>query len=295
MKEKLNKKQIIIIAVAAAIVVAAVVCIFAFGNGGSNSKVPKTTEEIMERAVEEFEAMESFQLDNKMVMTMENQGETMTMDVLLTSFYKKDDAIKKAISTISIEGLGAYSTNYFAEKSGDGYILYSNMEGGEEWTKTTVATEEELPMGNPQAEVLRFLKGVNNYERVGSEKISDINTVKYQCVSTPKDMKQTLEASGILEQAGNDGLSEDELESIYEQMEEMKFVVWIGKEDYLPYKVEMDLGNFITTMSNFADIDESQKQSLEMVKGLTMTYTITNYNQLGDTALPEGIEGATEA
>lgn len=301
--KKLTKKQIIIIALAAVLVAAAGILLLSSGGSGTddgNQKTaeklepPKTTEELMDRASTELSSVDSFQMDTDMTMKMKSGEETMDVSALVTCFYKKDAPVQKLISTMTMGNMGSYSTTTYTEKDGDAYNVYNSVDGGIEWTKETGMTEESLPISNPTEDIIGFFSDAMEYEKGESEEIGGVKTTRYDCVLSAEEMKETLGDSGFLSQLGGD-LSEDTLSEVYEDLDGIEYSVWIGDEDYLPYRLYMDLGNMMRALSQVSDIGEDQKELMSSLEGVTITYDISNYNKLEEIEVPKEAKNAKEA
>lgn len=300
--KKLTKKQWIIVALAAALVAAAGVGIWMMsGNddGGKNTKKtsgepPKTTEELMERAAENFSAVDSYQLDTEMTLAVESEGESVEMTSMVTNFFKRDSDVQKMITSMTMGDYGGYSTTTYIEKDGDSYHVYNSEDGGIQWKHETVGVSELPTTGDPSAEVLRFLNDVTDYKKGDTKEIGGVMTTCYECVLEAEDMQTALKETGLLEQLGGDDLSEEDLNTLYEEMDGIQYSVWIGNEDYLPYRLYMDMGNLVQILSSFADIDDQQKDMMESLEGITMTYNISNYDLLEEIEVPKEAKNAKE-
>ena len=305
MKKYLTKENIIIITVVVALIIACIVWIAARpgGNPGSDSdssvidktEPPKTTEDLMKRAAEELSSVESFQFDSNMSMTLSSEGETMDMIVSVTQFFNRNSDVGKVISSMTMGNMGSYSTTSYIEKKGENYNVYSSSDGGIQWTKETAVSADELPVGDPSESLLPFLTGIDNYKKSGDEEIAGVKTTRYECVVSSEEMEETLKNSGALDQLSGEEISEKDIKEICSKLEGLKFSVWIGKDDYRPYRFFMDMGNLLTTMSELSGQDEESQQTMEMVDKVTMSYDITAYNQLDDIKVPKEAKNAEEA
>jgi len=301
--KKLTKKQIIIIVLAAVLVAAAGILLLSSGGSGTddgNQKTaeklepPKTTEELMERASTELSSVDSFQMDTDMTMKMKAGEENMDVSALVTYFYKKDASVQKLISSMTMGDMGSYSTTTYTEKDGDAYNVYNSVDGGIEWTKETGVTEEALPISNPTEDIIGFFSDAMEYEKGESEEIVGVKTTRYDCVLSAEEMKETLGSADFLKQLGGD-LSEDALSEVYEDLDGIEYSVWIGDEDYLPYRLYMDLGNVMKALSQVSDIGEEQKELMSSLEGVTITYDISNYNKLEEIEVPKEAKSAKAA
>ncbi len=174
---------------------------------------------------------------------------------------------------------------YLQENDG-GIDAYTNAGTG--WVHTQ-ADKEQLGQFEAYENILGYLSTIENPVSKGTEKINEVSTERVEGTLTGESMEKIVEESGILSSATSVGISEDELQAMYDEIGGLPITLWIG-EDGLVYQYETDISKLMQIImeKTFAlmGVDSSENDTTLTVEGASIIMTCSEFNSVKDFDIP---------
>lgn len=268
------------------------------GGGGGETPAAKdgqTPEEIIEAAQAKMREITSVESEMAMDMGMSMGEESVNIKTSADMVTFTDPMKLKMTMTMDMgEQLGGVQKMeiYADEVDGNTTMYMSAMDS---WYKQVVPSEQ-LAEYDTQDNLITYLDNSTGLKEAGTEQVNGAEATKYEGVISGSKMKETLEASGALDDlqpmlAGTDLEASD----IYEGLSDIKVNVCIDTEGY-PVKYEMDMKDMMQgLMDKIAQASgaEGAEQSIS-VDNFKISITSKNFNNATDFEIPEEAKNGTE-
>ncbi|MEA5057520.1 MAG: hypothetical protein VB047_08170 [Anaerotignum propionicum] len=257
---------------------------------GCSSK-QQNTETLIETAQTNMSQITSLQAKMNMVVNMimgtEKVATATTADI--TAFIKP---LKMKIEIASrMESSTAKDTvmeMYLQENNGT-IDLYTNAGTG--WFHTQ-GDKEKLGQFEVYDNILSYLSAIENPVNKGTEKIGNISTQRLEGTLKGEVVKKIVEESGILSSATSMGISEEDLQKIYDETGGLPITLWIG-EDGLVYQYKTDISKLMQVIMEktlaLMGIDSTKNGNSLSVEDATITMTCSEFNSVKDFDIPKEI------
>lgn len=257
---------------------------------GCSSK-QQNTETLIETAQTNMSQITSLQAKMNMVvnMTMGTEKVATATTADITAFIKP---LKMKIEIASrMESSTAKDTvmeMYLQENNGT-IDLYTNAGTG--WFHTQ-GDKEKLGQFEVYDNILSYLSAIENPVNKGTEKIGNISTQRLEGTLKGEVVKKIVEESGILSSATSMGISEEDLQKIYDETGGLPITLWIG-EDGLVYQYKTDISKLMQVIMEktlaLMGIDSTKNGNSLSVEDATITMTCSEFNSVKDFDIPKEI------
>ncbi|HBF66219.1 MAG TPA: hypothetical protein DDW34_11340 [Clostridium sp.] len=177
---------------------------------------------------------------------------------------------------------------YLQENNGT-IDLYTNAGTG--WFHTQ-GDKEKLGQFEVYDNILSYLSAIENPVNKGTEKIGNISTQRLEGTLKGEVVKNIVEESGILSSATSMGISEEDLQKIYDETGGLPITLWIG-EDGLVYQYKTDISKLMQVIMEktlaLMGIDSTKNGNSLSVEDATITMTCSEFNSVKDFDIPKEI------
>ncbi len=177
---------------------------------------------------------------------------------------------------------------YLQENNGT-IDLYTNAGTG--WFHTQ-GDKEKLGQFEVYDNILSYLSAIENPVNKGTEKIGNISTQRLEGTLKGEVVKKIVEESGILSSATSMGISEEDLQKIYDETGGLPITLWIG-EDGLVYQYKTDISKLMQVIMEktlaLMGIDSTKNGNSLSVEDATITMTCSEFNSVKDFDIPKEI------
>ena len=174
----------------------------------------------------------------------------------------------------------------YLRENDTGIDAYTNTGTGWIYTQTD---KEKLGQFEAYDNILGYLSTIENAVSKSKEKIGDVSTERIEGTLTGDSMKKIVEESGILSSATSVGISEDELQKMYDEIGGLPITLWIG-EDGLVYQYQTDISKLMQIImeKTFAlmGVDNSETGKNLTVESASIIMTCSEFNAVKDFDIP---------
>ncbi len=248
-------------------------------------------ESAMTRAVSEMQDVESLHMDMVMGidMSLSADGQTLEMPI---SMDMSMDTINEPLTARATMNMNVMqqpvSVEYYVERSGEGYMMYANMDGGG-WEAAAV-DETELGQFSAVDGVEFYLQCASAFEKVGEEEVHGATASRYDG-EIPADMlSEAIERSGaydMFESLGVSGESTDGLTS------GMGLSIYLDNETGLPVRYVIDMTDLMREMmdTTLSAVGAGDAMSWEVGEA-SVSVTLSDFNGIDAIEIPDDARGA---
>lgn len=208
------------------------------------------------------------------------------MTISMDSTKKPDIArMELQMSSMGVE----MSAQSYAEKSGDGYVVYSSMDGVE-WNTVTLS-EADYQQYDAVGSLKIYLDSVESFVEGAKEEIDGTMAVRYDGAISNDSLNEVMAASGMEEQLTQYGLSAEEVAAMYTDLGELPVSIWIADDSGLPLRFEMDMSEILNTLMNKAMEALGAGEGVVTVSNGAISMSFSNFNAVAPIEIPEGVKG----
>ena len=247
-------------------------------------------ESAMTRAVSEMQDVESLHMDMVMGidMSLSADGQTLEMPI---SMDMSMDTINEPLTARATMNMNVIqqpvSVEYYVERSGEGYMMYANMDGGG-WEAAAV-DETELGQFSAVEGVEFYLQCASAFEKVGEEEINGSTASRYEG-EVPADMlSEALERSGAYGMLEPVGL--DESAGVSGSEAGLELTIWLDEETGLPVRYEIDMAALMDELMETALAAVSMEIDVDIGEAC-VSVTLSDFNGIDAIEIPEAARGA---
>ena len=198
---------------------------------------------------------------------------------------------------------GETEMEMYAEADGNKIISYTGVDLGEEGV-TWMKSEEEIDMNSLSQYDLKktieiYAKYADQFEYVGEEEVNGQKTARFDGEITGDAINDVAESMGLDQQLG---MSEGaEALEAFKDAGAMPVSFWVDPETGIVIKYDMDMSEVMNNItdkllsSEDTEIEGEDGETMELSFGftkLTMTMTMTGYNNVDDIVIPEEAKNA---
>ncbi len=277
----------------------AVMAISVAACGGGGGETPAASGQSPEDVVEAAQAKmrEITSVESEMVMDMGmSMGEESVNIQTKADMVSFTDPMKLKMTMIMDMGEqlgGVQKMEIYAEEVEGNTTMY--MGSMDAWYKQAVPAEQ-LAEYDTQDNLITYLDNSTGLSEAGTEQVNGADATKYEGVISGDKMKETLEASGALDDlqpmlAGTDLDAAD----IYNGLSDIKVSICVDAEGY-PVKYDMDMKDMMQgLMDKIAQASgaDAAEQSIS-VNDFKISITSKNFNNATDFEIPEEAKNGTE-
>lgn len=246
-------------------------------------------EEIMQKSVENMQALNSLTAESVVEMVFSAGGETMNMTTEMVQRMINEPLALEQTMTMTMGGEAEeLQSAVYLEADGDNLITYTQMEG--KWYKTTQSGFEALKAYDSTGAMALYMEAMENFKKVGTEKVAGVKTNKYEGVIPEEYFQSILEASGMDKQLGLQGAGEETLANLFKGMGEMPITIWIDGEKLLPVKYDYDMSAMMKAIMSSMGMGEDELS----IDKVTMSMIITGYDNVDEIVIPQEARDAEE-
>lgn len=267
--------------------------------GGGGGETPAASGQSPEDVVEAAQAKmrEITSVESEMVMDMGmSMGEESVNIQTKADMVSFTDPMKLKMTMIMDMGEqlgGVQKMEIYAEEVEGNTTMY--MSAMDAWYKQAVPAEQ-LAEYDTQDNLITYLDNSTGLSEAGTEQVNGADATKYEGVISGDKMKETLEASGALDDlqpmlAGTDLDAAD----IYNGLSDIKVSICVDAEGY-PVKYDMDMKDMMQgLMDKIAQASgaDAAEQSIS-VNDFKISITSKNFNNATDFEIPEEAKNGTE-
>lgn len=264
--------------------------------GGEKAPV-ETPPDPMVAAEENLKTVENLQAEVKMDMNMVVNGESVetktTMD--MTYFIEPFRMMMEMNSSYAGESV---NMTFYAEMLEDKLAIY--YDDAEYWYMS-YGEEGDIEQYDyrPDLEEAGY-----SYTADGTEEVDGVTQYKYTCEVTGDAMKEELSNSGALDSLASMGLSEDDIEGLFDSLsgQSITETVWISEATMLPVRYEVDMTDAMNALMK-AIVESIATDAGVTVEDLGLDMGVTklvlkvkyfNYNSAEDFEIPAEAKALSE-
>lgn len=222
-------------------------------------------------------------------MSLSADGQTLEMPI---SMDMSMDTINEPLTARATMNMNVMqqpvSVEYYVERSGEGYMMYANMDGGG-WEAAAV-DETELGQFSAVEGVEFYLQCASAFEKVGEEEVRGATASRYDG-EIPADMlSEAIERSGaydMFESLGVSGESTDGLTS------GMGLSIYLDNETGLPVRYVIDMTDLMREMmdTTLSAVGAGDAMSWEIGEA-SVSVTLSDFNGIDAIEIPDYARGA---
>lgn len=259
-----------------------VMMVFVLGSLSGCGKM--SAEDIIAKYTEQNLSIDNCEASMKMNFEMGQADTADTYKISMNSDIKMmvSPEYKAAITMAMDMGeLGTYDVDTYIVKEGDAYWTY--MYSSDTWMKQAIeadAIDEELKNYSDQVNMDLYIKNMKNFSLVGEETVEGKETYKIDGSISGEAIQEILDQSELSDYAGADTDGVD-----YSTLGSLTVSVWIGKDDFRPVKIYMDMTEMMGKLM------DSQGAGIT-VPSCTMEFIYTGFGTVTDITLPEEAKDA---
>lgn len=225
-------------------------------------------------------------------MKMKDTAGEMDMDMTMDISYLSNPIKFKADMNISLGAMGAMDLVMYGAAEGDAYTTYTQME--DQWMAQQISSSEAAQY-NTLSDLNLYLSNCFEMKADGTEDLSAGTADKYTGVIKGEAIKDVLESSGITDSMDTTLSGEDteQLEKLFDDVEDMPISIWIDQETDYPVKLTFDMTAAINSIMDAAieaaeeennePVDKSQVPQFETAQ---LEMVCSDFNNVSDFEIP---------
>lgn len=269
--------------------IAAMVLAMVLTGCGGGTKTAEA-EELLRQAESKMQTVESMAAEMTMEMDMA-LGETVMETTTVANILTRQEPLQMQMELSMDMGDGAVQQmQMYAEEAGEHLKAY--LYSADTWHTQTMPAEE-LEQYDAEENMELYLEHLESYQVSGTEKIQDVQTTRIDGIMRGEAMEEAIESSGVVASAAGMGVTEEQLEKMYQDLKDLPLSLWIDSEGYVR-KYELDLTKMMqqimeTALAGVAGSGETdgfsvQKTMVSMICG--------QFNQVGEITIPAEAKSA---
>lgn len=243
-----------------------------------------SAEDIIAKYTEQNLSVDNCEAAMKMYFEMGEQDSAETYKISMDSTIKMMVSPEyKANITMKMDmgQLGSYDMDTYIVKEGEEYYTY--IYSSDTWMKQVVDAgdiDEELKSYSDQVNMDLYIKNMKNFSLVGEETVEGKEAYKIEGTISGESIQEILEQSELSDYAGADTEGVD-----YSTLGSLTVSVWIGKDDFRPVKIYMDMTEMMAKLMAGQEIGVT-------IPSCTMEFIYTGFGTVTDITLPEEAKNA---
>lgn len=248
-------------------------------TSGDTSDGSTGVEALLQKANETMADVTSMSSQMDMVMDMALEDETFSTATTATieGFY--DPVKMKMDMSMTINGEELQSYSMYVVQDGETVTSYMNMAGA--WYAQPMDMSS-ISQYDAQENMSLYLENLQTFSEAGTEEINGQSATIIEGVLTGDSMKEAIASSGIESMSGELGMTEEEMDSLFESLGDMPVKLWITDDGYV-VKYELDMTEMMAGLMG--------SMSTEETGGITFTKTMVtmtcdNFNAVEDFEIP---------
>lgn len=261
-------------------------------NGGGAS-----VEELITKAQNTMATVESMTAEMTMDMDISMEDETIKTTTK-ANIQTQQNPLKMQIDTVTqinmteLDNMEQKMQMFGEEKDGE-LIVYTNMEGN--WFKQSMPLDG-LQQYSAEENMKLYLDNISSFKKAGGDTINGKSTTKIEGVISGDAMKEAIVDSGIGSAAASFGVTEEDMEAVYSDMQDLPVALWIDEEGYV-LKYELDMKDMMQKMMDYTMSTLAEQMGMEIKLDVTKTLiamTCDNFNEVNEIAIPEEALNTTQ-
>lgn len=183
-------------------------------------------------------------------------------------------------------------TQYYADKEGESYNIYTST-NGHDWEVETTSDREDTGSIDIGAALSFYLSVAASFEKIGVETVNGTSAVRYDGYIPESSIIEVLETSGISKTLSID-TSDADIADVVRGIGDIPVSVWLEKGTGLPVKYTMDMSTAIEViLENVTGTFVSSILSVEVSRAL-VTIEASDYNAVESFEIPAEIIATAE-
>lgn len=224
----------------------------------------------------------------EMDMVVSANGEEQSMESVTTMDMSciYDPLLMRMDVTVDAGEAGSAQTSMYVENTDDACMAYLN--DGTAWQSQPISVTD-LDQYDFSTDMETYLNGNYNFQEAGTDEVEGASAYKYEGTISDSEMKDLVRSSGALDSVDKLGIDTSQIDSMLNELGELKVDLWIDAETFYPVKYEIDMTETMDTlMSKLVEAMGEQGEGLTMsIPKLVISMTCRNYNAVAEFAVPE--------
>lgn len=264
---------------------------------GCNNDGGASVEELITKAQNTMATVESMTAEMTMDMDISMEDETIKTTTK-ANIQTQQNPLKMQIDTVTqinmteLDNMEQKMQMFGEEKDGE-LIVYTNMEGN--WFKQSMSLDG-LQQYSAEENMKLYLDNISSFKKAGGDTINGKSTTKIEGVISGDAMKEAIVDSGIGSAAASFGVTEEDMEAVYSDMQDLPVALWIDEEGYV-LKYELDMKDMMQKMMDYTMSTLAEQMGMEIKLDVTKTLiamTCDNFNEVNEIAIPEEALNTTQ-
>ncbi|MBM6829259.1 hypothetical protein H9X85_06355 [Anaerotignum lactatifermentans] len=252
------------------------------GCGSTSANTSADTsgvEALLQKAEETMAGVTSMssQMDMVIDMTLEDETFSTATTANIEGFY--DPVKMKMDMTLSINGEEIQNYGMYVLQDGD--TLTSYMDLGGAWYAQPVDLGS-ISQYDAQQNMNLYLENLQTFSEAGTEEVNGKSATIIAGVLTGDSMKEAIASSGIESMSGEFGMTEEELNNLFESLGDMPVRLWITDDGYV-VKYELDMTEMMASLMSSMGTEDTG--GIAFTKTM-VSMTCDNFNAVEDFVIP---------
>lgn len=282
MMKKNSKRKKIMLAICVVLVTVIMSIIWALLKDDINPSVKSRAEvtEIIEQSQVSPEERGSVHISMEISMLIEDKDTEVNINARNDSYIIRDENIQKQETVLELNDLVIQAiTAYVDLKNKKSYMT---ADDGLSWQQYDISDGDAERYGKKHT-FEQFLTVIDNYRKVGSERLNGIMADRYDGDISTDDFAERMRQTEMLEHIGAGELSDENIKSIYDEIGNLEVSVWIDSLTCRPQKMSVDITKFTRKMMDLGGTEDVSRG----IKRVTLVYAQSWYNSVEPIEIPE--------
>lgn len=266
------------------IVVLIIVMLAVVGCGTKDLTKGKKPNEILTASAEAMQGIKNYTMD--FVINSNIGSDQIKPMMTAKAKYQLDPMTMHMDGKMSIMGQELNMTIYMETQENE-FVEYIKNPMSNEWMYLSIPLTPEMKdmFIDPQASIKIMNESLKEAIEAGTEKIGEVEHVILEVTSSPDLMTK------FYSQMNDPNLNNPQMKDIFKTMGDMKYKVWISKENLYMSKMFMDMSPIFQSILNTMppDTPEEIKSQFSNIK-MTMDATMKDFGKLEPIVIPEDVK-----
>lgn len=225
-------------------------------------------------------------MEMDMVVSANGQEQSLESVTTMDMSCIYDPLQMKMDMTVDAGEAGSATTSIYIENTDEGCMAYMNDGTGWQSQEISVADADQYDFSTDMS---LYMEGNYNFQAEGKEDVDGASAYKYTGAITGDEMKDLMLSSGALNSVDQLGIDTSQVDSMLDDLGDLKINFWIDEATLYPVKYEIDMTEAMDKlMSNLIAAMGEQGEGLSMsIPKMIISMTCKNYNAVTEIVIPE--------
>lgn len=258
------------------------------GGGSTGGDQAADAESLIKQAQETMAGVNSMKSDMTVEMAMSAGEESMEMTTKATVL-TMEEPLKMQMDISATMGEETVQDLQMFVSEADGQLMsYMNVSGQWYAVPTDAA---ELEQYNAEEDMSLYLDNISSFSVAGEEDVNGAKATKITGVIAGDAMKEAVESSGALDSISSMGVSEEEVQAMYDELGDLPVSLWIDAEGHV-VKYELDMSVMMQTIMDkamAAAVEQAGENAADVtieISKMLITMDCSDFNAVEDIEIP---------